>query len=108
MKTLYENEMTNVNIPDHKMEKKNLSAEEMRQVSGGVGMGPSDCASSHHFLIEQRQREVLAEMQLKREQTADIRMRASEDALKAAMRLDRQEAEIKAAMRGHLEALGLN
>lgn len=39
MKTLYENEMTNVNIPDHKMEKKNLSAEEMRQVSGGAGMG---------------------------------------------------------------------
>lgn len=51
---------------------------------------------------------MLAEMQLKREQTADIRMRASEDALKAAMRLDRQEAEIKAAMKGHLEALGLN
>ena len=30
---------------------------------------------------------------------ADIRMRAAEDALKAAMRIDRAEAEIKEAMR---------
>ncbi len=45
---------------------------------------------------------------LKREGIADIRMRASEDALKAAMRLDRQEADIKEAMRAQQEALCLD
>ena len=35
----------------------------------------------------------------KMEGLADIRMRAAEDALKAAMRIDRAEAEIKEAMR---------
>ena len=45
---------------------------------------------------------------LKMEGIADIRMRASEDALKAAMRLARQEADIKEAMRAQQEALGLD
>ena len=45
---------------------------------------------------------------LKMEGIADIRMRASEDALKAAMRLDRQEADIKEAMRAQQEALCLD
>ncbi|MBR2824123.1 MAG: hypothetical protein IKE24_10615 [Clostridia bacterium] len=40
----------------------------------------------------------------KMEGLADIRMRAAEDALKAAMRIDRAEAEIKAAQRA---AMGL-
>ena len=39
---------------------------------------------------------------------ADIRMRASEDALKAAMRLNKQEADIKEAMKAQREALGLD
>ena len=42
------------------------------------------------------------------ESIADIRMRASEDALKAAMRLNKQEADIKEAMKAQREALGLN
>ena len=37
-----------------------------------------------------------------------IRMRASENALKAAMRLDKQEADIKEAMKAQREALGLD
>ena len=45
---------------------------------------------------------------LKMEGIADIRMRASEDALKAAMRLARQEADIKEAMRAQQEALCLD
>ena len=39
---------------------------------------------------------------------ADIRMRASENALKAAMRLNKQEADIKEAMKAQREALGLD
>ena len=39
----------------------------------------------------------------KMEGLADIRMRAAEDALKAAMRIDRAEAEIKEAMRAAME-----
>ena len=39
---------------------------------------------------------------------ADIRMRASEDALKAAMRLNKQEADIKEAMKAQREVLGLD
>ena len=42
------------------------------------------------------------------ERIADIRMRASEDALKAAMRLNKQEADIKEAMKAQREALGLD
>ncbi len=42
------------------------------------------------------------------ERLADIRMRASENALKAAMRLDKQEADIKEAMKAQREALGLD
>ncbi len=39
---------------------------------------------------------------------ADIRVRAAENALKAAMRIDRQEMEIKEAMRAQHEAFGLD
>ena len=39
----------------------------------------------------------------KMEGLADIRMRAAEDALKAAMRIDRAEAEIKEAMRAAMD-----
>ena len=35
-------------------------------------------------------------------------MRAGEDALKAAMRLNKQEADIKEAMKAQREALGLD
>ena len=44
----------------------------------------------------------------KMEGLADIRMRAADDALKAAMRIDRQEMEIKEAMRAQHEAFGLD
>ena len=46
-------------------------------------------------------------MKLKQEQTADIRMRAAEDALKAASRLEHQEREIREAMKANRESLGL-
>ena len=85
-----------------------LSAEKMEQVSGGLVDGCACPYESRSQLIEQKQRAVLAEMQQKMEQTADIRMRASEDALKGAMRINRQEADIKEAMRAQREALGLN
>ena len=49
-------------------------------------------------------RDIKAEL----EGLADIRLRASEDALRAAMRINRQEAEIKEAMKAQREALGLN
>lgn len=39
---------------------------------------------------------------------ADIRMRAGDNALKAAMRLNRQEADIREAMKAQREALGLD
>ncbi len=42
------------------------------------------------------------------ESIADIRMRAADDALKAAMRIDQQEMEIKEAMRAQHEAFGLD
>ena len=93
---------------NHQVKTKNLSAEEMSRVSGGAGMGPSDCGGCHHFLIEGRRRQIFEKMKLKMEQTADIRMRASEDALKAEMRLNKQEADIKEAMKAQREALGLN
>ena len=53
------------------------------------------------------QREQLAQEQRIRESIADIRMRAGEDSLRAVMRLNRQEAEIKEAMKAQREALGL-
>ena len=87
------------------MNKKKISAEEMELINGGMVLagGPS---SSRRQQMEQKSREALAQMQLKLEQTADIRMRASEDALKAAMRIDRQEADIKEAIKAQRIALG--
>lgn len=81
---------------------KELNSEEMEQVSGGDAMVNH---ASHHFLIEGRQRQIFEEMKQNMEQTADIRMRASEDALKAAMRLEHQEREIREAMKAHWESL---
>ena len=81
---------------------KELNNEEMEQVSGGDAMVNH---ASHHFLIEGRQRQMFEEMKLNKEQTADIRMRAAEDALRASMRAHNAEMEIKAAQRA---VLGLN
>lgn len=83
---------------------KELNNEEMEQVSGGDAMVNH---ASHHFLIEGRRRQIFEEMKLKQEQTADIRMRAAEDALKAASRLEHQEREIREAMKANRESLGL-
>ena len=83
---------------------KELNNEEMEQVSGGDAMVNH---ASHHFLIEGRQRQMFEEMKLNKEQTADIRMRAAEEALKAASRLGHQESEIREAMKANRELLGL-
>ena len=82
-----------------------LNMKDMNMVCGGDANGVH---GHHHFLIEGRQQEIFEEMKLKMEQTADIRMRASEAALKAAMRLEHQEIEIKEAVRRNRELLGQN
>ena len=75
---------------------KELNLEELEKVNGGVLYGydatPSERAERARKaaqLKEMREREVEAQ------NTADIRMRAAEDALRAAMRLDAQERAIK-------------
>ncbi len=85
-------------------DKSSLSIEEMNRISGGCG-SPN---ASHHFLIEDMQRKIFEGMKKGEEQIADVRMRAAEDALRAAMRLDKQEMDIKAAMKARRVALGLN
>ena len=85
---------------------KMLNEKEMNFVNGGVGYDFSPSVSERNrerAKMQEREQE-----QRRMESIADIRMRASEDALKAAMRLNKQEADIKEAMKAQREALGLN
>ena len=86
---------------------KKLNEKEMNLISGGWTNGGGCPYASHPFLIEARQREIFESMKQTRELIAETRMRASEDALKAAMRIDRQEAAIKEAMKAQRAALSL-
>ena len=91
--------MSNVN--------KELNMEELEQVSAGylgflLPIVKKVGTEVVKKIVPQEKRVTEVEM------LADIRMRASENALKAAMRLDKQEADIKEAMKAQREALGLN
>ena len=81
---------------------KMLNEKEMNFVNGGFGYDFSPSVS------ERNRERAKKQEQRRMESIADIRMRASENALKAAMRLNKQEADIKEAMKAQREALGLN
>ena len=85
---------------------KMLNEKEMNFVNGGYGYAFSPSVSERNRERAEKQRQ--EQEQRRMESIADIRMRASEDALKAAMRLNKQEADIKEAMKAQREALGLN
>ena len=91
---------------------KMLNENELTLVNGGYGCHITPTPEERRRIdqmhaLEDWQKWVRQEKQ-KMEGIADIRMRASEDALKAAMRLNKQEADIKEAMKAQREALGLN
>ncbi len=75
---------------------------ELIGVNGGVPAEVSGYASYHVELKRQKERQ--AQEMRRLEGLADIRRRAGEDALRAAMRAQRGEMEIKAAQRA---AMGL-
>ena len=85
---------------------KMLNEKEMNFVNGGVGYDFSPSVSERNRERAEKQRQEQEQRQM--ESIADIRMRAADDALKAAMRIDRQEMEIKEAMRAQHEAFGLD
>ena len=87
---------------------KELNEKELMFVNGGVGFDFSPSVSERNGERAEKQRQERVREQRRMESIADIRMRASEDALKAAMRLNKQEADIKEAMKAQREALGLN
>ena len=84
---------------------KMLNEKEMNFVNGGYGYDFSPSVSERNRERAEKQRQ--EQEQRRMESIADIRMRAADDALKAAMRIDRQEMEIKEAMRAQHEAFGL-
>ena len=89
--------MSNVN--------KELNMEELEQVSAGyLGFLLPIVKKVGTTVVKKLETQEKQNM----EGIADIRMRASEDALKAAMRLNKQEADIKEAMKAQREALGLD
>ena len=75
---------------------------ELIGVSGGVPVEVAGYASYHVELKRQKERQ--AQEMRRLEGLADIRRRAGEDALRAAMRVQHGEMEIKAAQRA---AMGL-
>ena len=87
---------------------KMLNEKELSQVNGGIYDGYTGGDRIPELMKQKRQREWFENKKAELEGLADIRMRAGEDALKAAMRINRQEAEIKEAMKAQREALGLN
>ena len=70
---------------------------ELIGVNGGVPVEVSGYAS--YYVKLKRQKERQAQEMRRLEGLADIRRRAGEDALRAAMRVQRGEMEIKAAQR---------
>ena len=84
---------------------KMLNEKELMFVNGGVGYDFSPSVSERNRERAEKQRQEREQEQRRMESIADIRIRAAEAALKAAMRLDRAEMEIKATQRA---AMGLN
>ena len=82
---------------------KMLNEKELMFVNGGYGYDFSPSVSERNRERAEKQRQ--EQEQRRMESIADIRMRASEDALKAAMRVARAEMDIKAAQRA---AMGLD
>ncbi len=87
---------------------KMLNEKEMNFVNGGYGYDFAPSVSERNRERAEKQRQERVREQRRMESIADIRMRASEDALKAAMRLDRAEVEIKKAMKASFESLALD
>ena len=82
---------------------KMLNEMEMNLVNGGLSTGSGRVTMQD--VIEKERREWMVKEMKRLQGLADIRIRAAEAALKAAMRLNRAEMEIKAAQRA---VLGLN
>ena len=88
---------------------KNLNEKELNLENGGI-LCYTPPTHEQRVEIEEKERyqewrKWVSKEKRKMEGIADIRMRAAEDALKAAMRLDRAEMEIKEAQR---TAMGLD
>lgn len=81
---------------------KELSNEKMGQVSGGT----LRIAGSERVPTSIIKKDFL-ERKKEMQDLADIRMRASDEALKAAVNINRQEKDIKEAMKAQREELGL-
>ena len=84
---------------------KMLNEKDLMFVNGGVGYDFSPSVSERNRERAEKQRQEREQEQRPMESIADIRIRAAEAALKAAMRLDRAEMEIKEAQRA---AMGLD
>ena len=84
---------------------KMLNEKEMNLVNGGLGYNFAPSVSERNRERAEKQRQEREQEQRRMESIADIRIRAAEAALKAAMRLDRAEMDIKAAQRA---AMGLD
>ena len=82
---------------------KMLNEMEMNLVNGGLSTGSGRVTMQD--VIEKERREWMVKEMKRLQGLADIRIRAAEAALKAAMRLNRAEMEIKAAQRA---AMGLD
>ena len=84
-----------------------LNVKEQGQVNGGLVIG--SCSKNADPLNKEYKKRIKIESRVKKmQQIADIRMRAADAALKAAMRLDRQEMGIREAMKADRLCLVLN
>ena len=79
---------------------KMLNVTDMNLVNGGFGTNPTTAMAKRRKL---RTEKWVAEEKARLEGLADIRMRAAEDALMAAMRQQHADMEIKAAQRAAME-----
>ncbi len=75
-----------------------LKLEEMENVNGGMVVGSSILVIMMGKSKERGQQKEIHERMVEAQNLADIRVRASEDALRAAMRIDAQERAIKEQM----------
>ena len=91
---------------------KMLNEMEMNLVNGGIinyiPPTPKLRAEEEERKRHQKWLEWVNQEKQKMQGIADIRIRAAEAALKAAMRLDRAEMEIKEAMKASFESLALD
>ena len=81
-----------------KENRRELKLEEMEIVNGGMYSAEARGYAASKRKEEAQQRAKMYEMMKDAQNLADIRMRAAENALRAAMRIDAQEQAIKAEM----------